>query len=234
MTVRASPAEQSRAVSIARLASSKTMSSRASLAGEPSGPERGPSAAVGGSRRLFFALWPAAPQQSELEAAANAALAAVRGGRRVARESLHLTLSFLGSVPQAAVASVRECAHSVSEVSGVALPGLEVALDALEWWPRPRVLCATASRDPEAAAELARTLEDALCDAGFGPDLKPFRAHVTLMRQLGSRSISRQDAAALRMSPVVWTFSDFALVESRPGPEGSVYSVLESWPLCRA
>lgn len=184
--------------------------------------------------RLFFALWPTEFLQRELEAAASHALGAVREGNRVARESLHLTLVFLGSVPRSSVKCVRACAQRVSEASTLAPHGLEVTLDALERWSRSRLLCATAHREPEPAAQLARSLKDALCSAGFSPDLKPFRAHVTLVRQLRGGAISRQGAPELRIAPVVWKFGDFALVESRPGPGGSAYSVLETWPLCRA
>jgi RNA 2',3'-cyclic 3'-phosphodiesterase len=184
--------------------------------------------------RLFFALWPTSALQGELAAEASSALASMREGRRVASASLHITLAFLGPVPQSAVASARECAQAVCEALDLPPPGLEVMLDALECWSRSRVLCATASRDSPAAVELARRLKAALCRVGFSPDLKPFRAHVTLARQLRGCSIPRADAPHLRISPVVWTFGEFALVESRPGPEGSAYSVLESWPLCRA
>lgn len=182
------------------------------------------------TRRLFFALWPTASMQSELAAAARLAMDSVHGGRVVPRESLHLTLAFLGSVPEPAIVTVRESAREACQAypsAGSAAPSLEVTLDEIDYWPRSQVLCATASRESAGAAELAQGLKQSLSAAGFSPDLKPFRAHVTLARQVRGRPADGE------LSPVRWAFSDFALVESRTGPSGSLYSVLESWPLFR-
>ncbi len=180
------------------------------------------------ARRLFLALWPTATMQSELAAAAKAALESMRGGREVPRENLHLTLAFLGSVPESRVPALRELAGHAPRAAGAVSSSLDVTLDAIDYWAQSQVLCATASRAPGGAAELAEALKQSLTAAGFSPDLKPFRAHVTLARQVRGRPADRT------MPPVRWTFSDFALIESRTGPGGSLYSVLERWPLCRA
>jgi RNA 2',3'-cyclic 3'-phosphodiesterase len=180
------------------------------------------------ARRLFFALWPTAAMQSELAAAVRAAMGSVHRGWEVQEEKLHLTLAFLGSVPEPAIVTVRESARQACRTAASGPPSLELTLDTIDYWPRSQVLCATASRETAGAAELAEGLKQSLSAAGFTPDLKPFRAHVTLARQVRERPPARE------MSPVRWTFGDFALVESRTGASGSLYSVLDSWPLCRA
>lgn len=180
------------------------------------------------TRRLFFALWPTAAMQGELAAAVRVAMDSVRGGREVPRENLHLTLAFLGSVPDPAIVTVRESALGACRSCDSGPPFLELTLDAIDYWPRSQVLCATARQASAGAAGLAEALKQCLSAAGFSPDLKPFRAHVTLARQVTDRPSGRE------MSPVRWTFGEFALLESRTGPSGSLYSVLDSWPLCRA
>jgi RNA 2',3'-cyclic 3'-phosphodiesterase len=193
-------------------------------------------------RRLFFALWPTAAMQSELAAAVRAAVESVRGGREVPRENLHVTLAFLGSVPESSLPALRELAADApqrlvndapQQLAGDAprAPGagaLGVTLDTIAYWPRAGILCATANRKPAEAARFADGLRQALCAAGFSPDLKPFRAHVTFARKVRGGPPDR------RMPAVRWTFSDFALVESRTGSSDSLYSVLDRWPLVRA
>ena len=72
---------------------------------------------------------------------------------------------------------------------------------------------------------LAAALRDATAAAGFRPDLKPFRAHVTVARKVA------RFATAPVLRPVVWRFAAFALLESRTEESGAVYSVIESYSL---
>jgi len=203
------------------------------------------------TRRLFFALWPDQAMREALAAAVRDAMSALRGGRPVPLENLHVTLAFLGSVPEASLPVLAELARELSRQPGsareryTAAGRFEVTLDTIEYWRRAQLLCAAASREPAGTAALAAELRAALSAAGFRSDLKPFRAHVTLARQV--RHVSpdmrkRRDVGAppgvrtptdRRMPPVTWTFDEFALVESRTLPEGSSYSIVGSWALCR-
>jgi RNA 2',3'-cyclic 3'-phosphodiesterase len=171
--------------------------------------------------RLFFALWPSASMQAELAAAARAVIGALRSGRPVPPENLHLTLAFLGSVPESALQRLEE---SVAGSASAAV-AVEVTFDALEYWPRAEIVCAAANAMPREAAAFAEALKQKLTSRGFAPDLKPFRPHVTLARQVRHRPLERT------LAEVRWTFRDFALVESRSSPGGSLYSVRTSWPL---
>jgi 2'-5' RNA ligase len=174
------------------------------------------------ARRLFFALWPSEAMQSELSVETRDAVADC-GGRPIGRESLHLTLAFLGSVPETAVRLLAETARATAscQTSGA----VAVTLDAIDYWRKPQLLCAVA-RDAHAAAALASALRQLLTGAGFSPDLKPFRAHATLARKVA------RAPKDLSMTPVVWSFTQFALIESRTDPRGSVYSMVDSWTLC--
>lgn len=157
------------------------------------------------TRRLFFALWPDEAGRDALLAAARGACFAP-GGRAVPRHNLHLTLCFLGETDSATEARVR------AQAARIRHPALSVTLDALEWWPGPRVLVATASG--AAAAPLARSI----C-----PNIKSFRAHVTLARE-----VPRPPRTRARLAPVVWSCDRFVLVESR---QGAPYSIVGEWPL---
>jgi RNA 2',3'-cyclic 3'-phosphodiesterase len=155
------------------------------------------------------------------------------GGRPVPAGNLHVTLAFLGSVPERRWQELGEIARSAAqslrpELAPADLSGelLELVFDHLEHWRAAHVLCASPAELPKPAEVLARELKDRLLGGGFTPDLKPFRPHVTVVRK-----VSRPGPVG-RMPPVVWRFAELALVESRTLPEGALYSVVESFPLC--
>jgi RNA 2',3'-cyclic 3'-phosphodiesterase len=172
-------------------------------------------------QRLFFALWPSAAMQEALAAAAGATVDSLRSGRPVPKGNLHQTLAFLGSVPQTSLEMLESIARSFPRPPG----DVVLTFDAIEYWGRAEILCAASRNAPREAGALAEALKQALLARGFTPDLKPFRPHVTLARKVRHRPLE------CRLAEVTWTLSDFALIESRSTPEGSLYSVVASWPL---
>lgn len=184
------------------------------------------------TRRLFFALWPDEPSRAAL---VHATRKAVRhsGGRPVAEHNLHTTLLFLGSVAESRVSEVATIGARAAAGTLVARddssspPGF--VLDRIELWQKAHVLVATTSVSSGSghlvANALAGNLQRETSGAGFAPDLKPFRPHVTLARKVAFLK------TVLRMEPVEWRFAGFALVESRTAPDGPVYTVLRSYPL---
>jgi 2'-5' RNA ligase len=179
---------------------------------------------------LFFALWPNHALQAALADATRDVVFA-SGGRAVPPENFHITLAFLGSVAKSSVAKVEAVGDRVA--AEVERTPVLVTLDAIEYWKKANVVCATARVPLNAAAPLADTragtlataLQSRLTADGFTPDLKPFRPHVTLARK-DLRLLPTMD-----IDPVVWSFTEFALVESRTKPEGARYQVLRSFPL---
>jgi RNA 2',3'-cyclic 3'-phosphodiesterase len=177
-------------------------------------------------RRLFFALWPDAAARAALHAATAGAVQRT-AGRPVPIENLHVTLSFLGNVPCDRIAELRRIGATVADSHRGPQP-LTIRLDQLEHWARARVLCATTRGEPGPAIALAAALNRAVVADGFTPDLKPFRAHVTVARKVSAR-LQLPDFATLE-----WRFEAFALIDSRTDAEGPVYSVVESWSLVKA
>ena len=165
-------------------------------------------------RRLFFAFWPTPPQQAAL-AEATRHVVERSGGQVVPPENLHITLVFLGSVPESDIVRVESMAAKVAqEVSpGPAL----IALDMLDYWKKPRVLCLTTQQPANAQAlRNVDLLTERLTTAGFAIDLRPFRPHVTLARIASRGSMDT-------LQPLLRTFRDFSLIVSQTGPSGAVY-----------
>jgi len=184
------------------------------------------------TRRLFFALW---PDEATRAMVAHATRKAVRscGGRPVATHNLHATLLFLGSVAQSRVAELMAIAAraAVDVARNVAVDSASsgFSFDRVAFWKKAHVLVATTGSTGGAgdvvAGALVEVLQRETIGAGFAPDLKPFRPHVTLARKVAFLKTE------LTMQPVRWPFTDFALVESRTDPDGPVYTVLESYRL---
>ncbi len=181
-------------------------------------------------RRLFFAFWPDEAQRAALIEATGETVRHC-GGCPVPGSNLHVTLAFLGSVPEPRLADLSDLAQrTAATFPGDALP-LGIALQGFEFWAKPQVL-AVLERGALAqlaatsgALQLARTLTTTTVAAGFSPDLKPFRAHVTVARKVARAPQVRE------MREVRWSFDSFTLLESRTLPEGPLYSVVGSYLL---
>jgi len=168
--------------------------------------------------RLFFALWPAAAVRMDLGAAA-AALALESPARRVAAVNFHLTVAFVGDVPAAALASLRQIGQSVRAAR------CGVRLDCYEYWPKPECVVALARTVPVALQTLRDELHAALADAGFELRPKGLRPHVTLARHC------RAQPALPPLAPIDWPADALCLLRSETDAAAPVYTVLDTWPL---
>lgn len=169
-------------------------------------------------RRVFFALWPDDQALAALDVLA--ALGAKRcGGRRVRRESLHLTLAFIGAVSQQQLDLLQQLA------AGVVADAYDLQVDRLDYWSRSRILWAGCSMPPPAHDRLVAALGESLVAAGFQLERRPHLPHMTLVRQARCMGLPVID------QPVKWHIGEFSLVESLLQPAGALYHVLARWGL---
>ncbi|HTU68089.1 MAG TPA: RNA 2',3'-cyclic phosphodiesterase [Steroidobacteraceae bacterium] len=173
--------------------------------------------------RLFFALQPAEAQGAGLVEAV-APLVAQLGGQRVPASNLHATLCFVGAV--AAEKLPLLCAAAARVRGNPAT----LDFDALDYWDKPEVIVAT-SPEAESARDLSARLFEQTIAAGFAPDRKPFRPHLTLARKVRRRDAAKISWPRVLEEKVGLRCDRFVLMESRRGDAGSVYSVVDSWPL---
>jgi 2'-5' RNA ligase len=181
---------------------------------------------------MFFALWPDAPFCTRLIQAA-APVVSQMPGRALAALDLHVTLCFLGAVDEAALPRL------LARAGQIEASRFELEFGRLEYWPRARIIAATAAHLPEAALLLARALAAAACEVGLPTSELPLQAHVTLVR--GARAPSREAAAASPNWPALQLklpAARFCLAESlapggqSPGvPAARRYGTVASWPL---
>ena len=168
--------------------------------------------------RLFFALWPDDRLRASLERL-GAELAARAQGKAVPAAKVHMTLAFLGEVPDDRFPA------AVDAASRVAGDSFELALDEVGAFRSARVAWAGSSAGHPSLTALQSRLAAELREEGFELESRPFAAHVTLVRRI-SRPIAREAVA-----PIAWSVRDFALVASDTG-KGS-YEVKRSFPWTR-
>ena len=173
----------------------------------------------GGARwRLFFA---ALPDEAAGEALAGvaAALELGAGARLVPRNNHHMTIAFIGDVPESQLPLVRA-------IGGLQSGGaFRLRFDAYEYWPKPEVVVAAARTVPQALQALWQRLHRDLSAAGWALDAKRLRPHVTLARKVA------QAPVLPAMSGVDCHVSTCCLMRSTTCGVQSVYTVVDTWSL---
>lgn len=163
--------------------------------------------------RLFFALWPDAAAVRQLVELAGRLQLDGRA-RLVDSRSYHVTLAFVGDVPDRQLFALQQIGRSMH-----AAP-FTLICDTTEYWRESKVVVALARDVPSAMLELWTRLSRAV-----ELPRSPLRPHVTLARKVA------QAPGMQAMSPVAWPATSFSLVRSETGGAQSAYTVLDTWPL---
>lgn len=169
-------------------------------------------------RRLFFALWPGDEFRAELEAA-TLSVVHESGGRLIPPRNFHVTLLFLGEIPNASISAIQQAAAGLA-----GSPAFTLDFDGIESWGR-KLLCLVTSTPPAAAIDLAERLRASLSGQLKQLDDRPYRPHITLARDVP------RGRRPQKIKPLRQQVNDFVLVESVRDAGGSHYSILERWPL---
>lgn len=174
--------------------------------------------------RIFFGL----ELPSEIKERLLKVRAKVPGAKWQSAEQLHITLLFLGRVEENRLEAVVGSACDIRptafelEVSGLGCFGQS---------RRPRNLWAGVQPEAPVAA-IHEALGQQMENLGFEAERRSFLPHITLARfkrQPGSVEglLAEQGASVFGQFEV----TEFALFDSRPGPAGSVYRVIDRFPM---
>ena len=179
--------------------------------------------------RAFIAIEMSPEIRAELAERMASLRRAAGSVKWVEPHNIHMTLKFLGSVPDDLVPKmierVRECCAATTpcdlELKGAgAFPNIG----------KPRVIFVDAKEDPAVLADLARRLDEAMCEFGVEPEERGFKTHITLGRvrvprpapELAEQLRGLRDVAfgRARIAEAVFMKSDLT-------PRGPVYTVIE-------
>ena len=165
-------------------------------------------------KRVFFALWPDHNQRERLRDVINSVARSVEG-KAVDRRDWHVTLVYIGELPEEQLPDLQERA------SQVRVEPFHLSFDRLEFWARPRVACLIAPTVPVELQSLIDTLRGISLDFGVMPEDRTYRPHITVAKR--ARTFATERLA--QRATTEW--SSFELVESTSGPGDVTYRPLK-------
>lgn len=166
--------------------------------------------------RVFFALWPDDATAKRLHRL-GADAQAVCDGRRMRRDTLHLTLVFIGDVSPARLADL----IAVGDRTAPATFALQ--LDRVGSWRHNGIVWAGMEHCPAPLSDLVDRLDAGLDKAGFAVERRTFTPHVTLLR---NTRVPLQPAV---VASIEWQVDGFVLLESRRTEAGAQYVPVRQW-----
>lgn len=150
------------------------------------------------------------------------------GARWTRPDGRHLTLKFLGEVPDGRVDALCQVVVGAAGTHR----RFEVAFSELGAFPnarRPRVLWVGLGDGAEPMAALAAGIEQELVPLGFPLDDRPFRTHVTLARFPHPGAL--HEMPAVHVPTTSFVVNDVVVFRSELHPRGARYTVIRRIPL---
>jgi len=177
--------------------------------------------------RIFVAVFPPLEVREALAAAARE-LPVVGEVRWIRPENVHLTLKFLGDIPEDDLDRIAQALDSLRPRHGP----FEARLSSFGGFPsarRARIVWAGIGEGSEPLRALARDVEASLEPLGFERENRAYVPHLTLGRARG-RPVALEDVES--PSPIPgFGVRDVDLVESVLGGGGAAYTTLATYPL---
>jgi 2'-5' RNA ligase len=155
--------------------------------------------------------------------------------RWVAPENLHLTLKFLGDVPEDKLDTIK----SLISTTASRYSPFNITIQASGMFPnaqKPRVVWLGVDADP-VIGDLHAALEEAMATAGISPEKRPFSPHLTIARvsrradQDTVKDIGRTLSKFKVDSLGEFMVDRIHLYQSDLTPKGPIYTELLSAPL---
>jgi 2'-5' RNA ligase len=184
--------------------------------------------------RCFVAVDLAADVLAEIETVVGAMKQVGGDVRWVAIKNLHVTLKFLGEIPEARVDAVRA---ALLRCATLRAP-FEVTAKGLGAFPNPRrARVVWVGLSAPGLTDLAGEVDDALAGEGFPREARAVIPHITIGRVRSPRGWER----VLATMQSYWENSfgksrvdEIVLYRSKLGPDGPRYTALERLPLAQS
>lgn len=154
-----------------------------------------------------------------------------RNAKWVAPEGIHLTLKFLGNIPENLLTKiVKAMTKAASET-----PSFTLKTSCIGVFPNPRpvqIVWTAVEGDTEILKGLQKRLEQELKELGFPLEKRPFKAHLTLARMRNTatdaerRAVSEAVKKTKSSGRKTFTVNSLSLMSSVLTPQGAIYKRL--------
>lgn len=177
--------------------------------------------------RLFVAI--DLPEDVRKELKRTAESMELNNARYSRLDQMHLTLRFLGNVPD----DQKECL--IQELENISLPSFNLETHALGVFPKrgmPRILWSGLKKD-DVLTELQKSIEESAEKCGFEANNKPWHPHITLARLKGRNRLTPEvlEEASNQNETMMFPVDAFYLYRSELKKSGAVYSILQTFEL---
>lgn len=183
------------------------------------------------SLRLFMALVPPHSIRTNMRSFQEEVKEQLGGVKWVASRKLHITLKFLGDVPENKLSRVRDIARDVTED----FQPMEVVFQSFGSFPErgtPSVFWAGCS-ESEALKSLHEQFNERLTEVGVEKETRSFHPHVTLGRVKDRSSLGPWKNVLQKEEDRNFgkhRFREVHLIQSTLTPEGAQYSTVDRFP----
>ena len=180
--------------------------------------------------RVFVALDVPEPVRARLTELSARLAKVCPSARWVRFEGVHITLKFIGEVPQEKLEQIRQALGELPSFGPI-----KIRFAGLGFFPgarRPRVFWAGVEGDPK-LAELAAAIEMKLAPLGIAPEKRAFQPHLTLARFESPQGTQALSAAVEALGAPEFgeeTFREFHLYQSVLKRSGAEYTRLVTYP----
>lgn len=181
--------------------------------------------------RSFIALEIPKNIQGQIRAEVNKLKPMIPGVRWVNPENMHLTLKFLGEIDTEHVAKVKAICSQVVPIHTSFILSLS-GLGAFPNVHKARVVWTAFAGEVNSLTHLQQHLDKKLAEAGFHPDERPFKPHLTLCR-LKNQKLDQKAMNYIRDSKFVsdpFKVGPVVLMRSDLHQSGPVYQHQADFP----
>ncbi|RKY43127.1 MAG: RNA 2',3'-cyclic phosphodiesterase [Candidatus Makaraimicrobium thalassicum] len=178
--------------------------------------------------RSFIALELSGEARAELSRITGVLKGADADVKWIAPGSVHLTLKFLGYVPEGKIPRIAERLKAIA----AAVPPFKITLGSIgvfPCWSRARVVWVGVGEGRDHVEDLAGRAEEAMAEEGFEKQQRAFSSHLTVGRIKRARNRNRlkKTAGSITVKPAPSHISRIVLFKSVLTPKGALYTPLD-------